>query len=216
MNLTSRLETSGSVGRVQVSSDTAELLKAAGKGKWVTPRKDEIFINGKGTVQCYWLKAKGALGMSRNSESEEGTSRSFASSMLDSSTQAAGEEFYRLTSDKTERLIEWNVENLVRLLREIVARRNAMTVKDSRAARGRRESTVCNDTMACSKGEGETVLDEVCEVIDLPEFDLDAAKHQKHPDSVEIPEVVINQLKDYVKCLSNLYHSNVSQQVWSS
>ena len=51
MNLASRMESTGQPGRIQVSSDTADLLKAAGKDRWVTPRNTMVFVKGKGELQ---------------------------------------------------------------------------------------------------------------------------------------------------------------------
>jgi hypothetical protein len=41
--------------RIQVSQATAELLKEAGKGSWITPRTDAVHAKGKGVLNTYWL-----------------------------------------------------------------------------------------------------------------------------------------------------------------
>merc|ERR1719428_689101 len=40
---------------IQVSPQTANLLKDEGLGKWVTPRENLVTVKGKGEMQTYWL-----------------------------------------------------------------------------------------------------------------------------------------------------------------
>ena len=49
------MESNGQKGKIQVSQTTADLLIAAGKDKWLTPREDLIEAKGKGKMQCYWV-----------------------------------------------------------------------------------------------------------------------------------------------------------------
>ena len=44
------MESNGIRDKIHVSQDTAELLYAAGKSKWVTPREEKIHAKGKGEV----------------------------------------------------------------------------------------------------------------------------------------------------------------------
>jgi len=46
MNTASRMESNGGKGRVHISGDTAACLEAAGKGKWVTEREDQVIAKG--------------------------------------------------------------------------------------------------------------------------------------------------------------------------
>jgi hypothetical protein len=57
MNTASRMESNSKPGRIQVSQETADLLIAAGREDWVTPRQDKIKAKGKGMLQTYWLEA---------------------------------------------------------------------------------------------------------------------------------------------------------------
>lgn len=59
MNLASRMESTGLPGRIQISTDTAELIKAGGKERWIARREHEVMVKGKGEVQTYWLNVKG-------------------------------------------------------------------------------------------------------------------------------------------------------------
>ncbi|CAB9513948.1 Receptor-type guanylate cyclase gcy [Seminavis robusta] len=59
MNVTSRCETNGSPGRIQVTQATADLLTARGKSSWLTKREDLVQAKGKGAMQCYWVSPSG-------------------------------------------------------------------------------------------------------------------------------------------------------------
>lgn len=115
---------------------------------------------------------------------------------------SGADDHYRLSSNKTQRLIDWNVDVLQGLLKAIVARREASTVKKGK------KSTVVNENIF-QPADGETVLDEVSEIIELPEFNV--AKKQEDPESVVLPREVVMQLQDFVTCIADLYHENVSK-----
>ena len=55
VNTAARMESTGMKTKIQVSSETANLLTAAGKSHWVTPRETKILAKGKGELQTYWL-----------------------------------------------------------------------------------------------------------------------------------------------------------------
>ena len=44
------MESNGQPGRIHASQDTADLLKTAGKGPWLTKREDLIEAKGKGKL----------------------------------------------------------------------------------------------------------------------------------------------------------------------
>ncbi|KAL7555815.1 hypothetical protein ACA910_012397 [Epithemia clementina (nom. ined.)] len=56
MNTASRVETTGMKGRIHVSQETADELKARGKGHLLIPRQDRILARGKGELQTYWVQ----------------------------------------------------------------------------------------------------------------------------------------------------------------
>ena len=49
------MESNGQKGKIQVSQDTADLLIAAGKEKWLTAREDLVEAKGKGSMQTYFV-----------------------------------------------------------------------------------------------------------------------------------------------------------------
>jgi class 3 adenylate cyclase len=59
VNTASRMESSSQPNRLQVSQKTAELVVEAGKGHWLTARKDLVNAKGKGLLQMYWLDPSG-------------------------------------------------------------------------------------------------------------------------------------------------------------
>lgn len=83
---------------------------------------------------------------------------------------------------KESRLVDWNVEILGKLLKHVIARRNAL-------GRGPFAEEVKLDLP-----EGRTVLEEVREIITLPKFDASAAKKQEDPDKMELHPAVKEQV----------------------
>lgn len=55
VNTAARMESNGQMGRIHVSSATADLLRALGKSQWLTKREDLVEAKGKGKMQCYWV-----------------------------------------------------------------------------------------------------------------------------------------------------------------
>ena len=101
---------------------------------------------------------------------------------------------------KIQRLVKWNVDVLTRLLKQIVARRNAI---------GNRR----NYDLMLTRAEGELrkkfmVLDEVVEIIPLPGFDQRIYRKQEDPNSIILPEPVVEQMKLYVSSIAMLYRDN--------
>ena len=56
INTASRMESTGQAGRIQVSEETAELLRLDHKERWLTKREDLVFAKGKGDLQTYWVE----------------------------------------------------------------------------------------------------------------------------------------------------------------
>mmetsp|Transcript_15565 Transcript_15565/g.24400 ORF Transcript_15565/g.24400 Transcript_15565/m.24400 type:complete len:299 (+) Transcript_15565:1054-1950(+) len=55
INTASRMESTGVGGRIQVSEETAELIRQDGKGRWLRKREDVVEAKGKGRLQTYWV-----------------------------------------------------------------------------------------------------------------------------------------------------------------
>jgi len=54
----SRMESNGMKHRIHASQETADLLIAAGKCHWITPREEKIVAKGKGELQTFWVESK--------------------------------------------------------------------------------------------------------------------------------------------------------------
>lgn len=104
----------------------------------------------------------------------------------------------RLMGDKTSRLIDWNVDVLLSLLKQIVARRKVTT----------REAKPLDDFALLERQPESTVIDEVTEIIRLPEFDPHAAQYYGDADDVTIGEDVVAELLDYVTNIAIMYNEN--------
>ncbi|CAB9509228.1 Receptor-type guanylate cyclase gcy [Seminavis robusta] len=204
MNTASRLETTGMRGKIQLSSETADLLVAAGKAKWVLPRADPVMAKGKGELQTFWLrlyvpsagsiKSLGLGLLEDNSEIEsiDGDMIADASSRSMRNMLAPADE-----NSKTQRLVEYNVDILAKLLHQIVVHRTSHPPK--MATRNQRKNL---------KAREGPVLDEVKDILALPQFDAKIFKNSIDPDSVSISPRVHQQLKLYVTKIAELYRPN--------
>lgn len=99
---------------------------------------------------------------------------------------------------RMNRLINWNCEMLLDLMQQIVARRSTRRASQSSQATKRAFPQVGNTNP----------LDEVKEIISLPDFDAAAAASQQDPASVEIPKEVVMQLHLIVSEICRMYNDN--------
>lgn len=51
MNTASRMESTSKPGWIQLSQETAQLVKEGGKDHWLTPREGMVSVKGKGDMQ---------------------------------------------------------------------------------------------------------------------------------------------------------------------
>jgi hypothetical protein len=204
VNTAARVETTGEKGRIHISQDTADLIIAAGKSRWVQKREDKVVAKGKGELQTYWLDTRGGTTTvgsccSASSGSEPDPERR-GPLMGASNGIPEGEviEYPQKNSldGKTSRLVDWNVDLLLRSLREVVARRQALCVKSQ------------TKEYSLSAPTGATVLDEVKESITLPQFDAEAARHESHPEDIVLESAVESELRDYVGTIAMMYREN--------
>ncbi|CAB9524809.1 Receptor-type guanylate cyclase gcy [Seminavis robusta] len=188
VNIAARMESSGKPGRIHLSKETADLIEASGHENWLEKRRDLVNIQGKGVLETYWLSL-------HRERTESCTSVDSFSDLIASTSYGA-----RLPGldEKTYRLIDWNVETLLRLVREMVAFRG------TNAASLRRRSTTAG---LFEIKTSDTPLTEVREIIQLPEFKL-RSKTNQNPDKVELPAVVVEQLHHLVSTIASKYHDN--------
>jgi 3'5'-cyclic nucleotide phosphodiesterase len=98
------------------------------------------------------------------------------------------------SSEEIKRLIDWNVEVLLKLLKKVIAKREA-----SGKAAGWDDEPFLKTK--------DAVADEVVAVIELPPFDPNTNKNIDYK-SIQVPSLVEQQLKDYVSAVAVAYRSN--------
>jgi hypothetical protein len=223
MNTAARMESTGKPNKVHMSKETADLLIKAGKSKWVEPRDGVVVAKGKGEMKTFWLTPKGfrsTHAVESSSEqfaveelldtSESGEVSTSLRSISEASNYALSPKQTRRASrssrldwgdnnslamlqERLDRLVDWNVEVLLNLLKRVVAHRNI--VKFDR---------VGNDKSL----KGGIALDEIREVVEFPEFSAEAAVKMATDASTDLPAMVRSELRDYVKMISSFYNDN--------
>lgn len=153
MNTASRMESTGLRDRIQLSRETADLLMDAGKSKWITPRKDQVVAKGKGEMQTYWVAAGIAKLETERSTTAESEDNIYGPARIGSSNTSPV-----ATTDRTTRLTQWNVDILSNLLKQVQAGRSDSRVEG------------IHPIPQDERRTDYTVLDEVQEIIHLPDF----------------------------------------------
>jgi class 3 adenylate cyclase len=201
MNTASRTESTGLKGKIQLSQETADFLITAGKSYWIRQREEKVFAKGKGEMTTYWLSIKKEGNAATSSASDSGTveieddgvanAESFEISHNDKRAQT-------LSSEKTIRLIEWNCDVLLRLIKQIAARRISTFRQSLKSKSVDEQKFLQSSTLA---------IDEVQEIVKLPEFDIKNGK-DVDKDSIVLEPVVVEQLFDYVSNIAAMYRDN--------
>jgi class 3 adenylate cyclase len=201
VNTAARMESTGIRNLIQVSQTTAELLIAAGKEHWVNPRDELVEAKGKGKMQTYWVEPKNT-----------------SSGSVVSSAPTTTEESDPIVqnSDRIKRLVDWNADILGQLLRLVIAKHDGSSTASKRSGYRRGEKPRATDmpiTTIDLQNSGHSqcqgsVLDEVKEIIELPEFDAAASRNQDGLASIELESTVATQLHEYVSCIAAMYKMN--------
>jgi 3'5'-cyclic nucleotide phosphodiesterase len=142
-------------------------------------------------MQTYWLELP-TNSSSKSSGSSVGGTERMEDDVFTGMASCVHDE-------KTQSLIAWNGEVLLRLLKQIVARREAC----EGAVTPGRERVQGGDYCP---NEGTTPLDEVKEIISLPKFQK--AKMPKDPSKLVLDPAVVKQLFDFVSTIATKYRSN--------
>ena len=190
VNTAARMESTGLQNMIQVSQTTADLLKAASKEHWIKPRDEQIFAKGKGYMTTYWL----SVGNDQSSSKRSTSSRSQASEGYDSTGKAGLETNADILDEKTKRLVDWNVQVLLRFLKQIVVRR------------GKSDDFDGIDDWTNVIQPNVAVVDEVAEIIALPKFSSIAEVTEG--ESAQINDEIEMQLYEYVASIAKMYRNN--------
>jgi class 3 adenylate cyclase len=194
MNTTARIESSSESGKIQISSETAEFLVKDGKSDWIEKRHALITAKGKGSLQTYCLKSiNGNHCFGR--DKRDGGSNTTPDPIESLNTDLRDLDENKVLSEKIRRLIEWNTETLICLLKQFLARRSTSKMEPRLSS--------------LEKNQSQHPLEEVQEIISLPEYDAAAIINQrKNSQSVEVEETVIDQVREYVTCIARMYRKN--------
>lgn len=187
MNVTARIESTSLPNRIHLSQECAELVKTSGKANWLQMRNGKIALKGKGVRQTFWLRLSSQGGSEFSAHSY--SSDYFTEADLDKKSSPA---------DRLERLINWNTDKLMALLRQVMARRMSQSGKE-------KSSSTLPAAYHIVK-EGKSLLEDVKEIVELPDFV--AAASQVDPDNVKIPEMVKDELHGLVTEIAASYRAN--------
>ncbi|KAL3937731.1 MAG: hypothetical protein SGBAC_007225 [Bacillariaceae sp.] len=196
----SQLNETSEVNRIQFCQKTADLLVAAGRKKWVEPRRDALSGS---RAQGYYLTCRKRASDADKQESDVSycSNLSVGSVGTDNGLWDEDDEQALVIgdaegSDKENRLIEWQVQSLLRLLVPIVGFRD-----------GKKDDI--DEDLTTVYHRKTVVLDEVQAIISLPEFNKSKAKRARtRQTSITIPDVVEEQLRSLIREISSLYHKN--------
>jgi hypothetical protein len=192
MNTASRMESTGVPNKVQVSQETADLLIAAGKQDWLTQRKDLVSVKGKGELVTFFLNGKTNSDSGSTTDPKPGVG---GSRLRGSADEAEG--FHRIT--------EWTAEVMTGLLREILAyRKFSGTPQTERATL----ATLEREVSLHSQDGKSTVIDEVQEIIELPDFHDRRSERNTQLGDVKVNEKALQELRDYIRTIALMYNDN--------
>jgi len=183
VNTASRLESSGEGNRIHISFNTAHLIKEAGHEGWVQRREGAISLKGKGSMQTFWLVPKKDRTGGGKAPYQVGSFRINQTFPFDTLSER---------DTKKQRLISFNADSLLRVIKQIVAQRETSTFSSSRAP--------------IWKGDRKNPLEEVVEVIELPHENK--AKLCIDPLCVVIDPIVVELVHEYVSVLAGMYPDN--------
>jgi hypothetical protein len=192
------MESTGIPGRIQISEETATLLRAADKETWLAERDAKIAVKGKGDLQTFFLYI-------------DSEARSTSSSIhTDTSSGDASEEKLNVPvladlMERRNRVADWTVEVLAQQLKTIVYWRKSQGVEpDSAAMMTQLEKSYLSQTR-----DNKTAIDEVAECIKLPDCRQSSKKYSKSDISeVTLNATVTEELRSYVQTIASLYNEN--------
>ena len=220
-NVAMALEVTSMKNKIQISKSTADLLREAGMANLLSPRENLVYCKGWGEIQTFWVvgcpkqestnpKSHAESGHSHEVTDDTEDLRQESKSLgLDESKSDIWEngDFVLLDpprtfeNEKLSRLIDWHVECMIRLLKQIVASRGRECINYHFT---RANLAACIE----STTNNGTILQELKEVIALPKFDPELLKKVADPESILLDGVVVSQLRDYVTKIALLYRPN--------
>jgi Adenylate and Guanylate cyclase catalytic domain len=199
------MESTGKRERVHLSEQTALQLIEQGREDWVVRREDTVEAKGKGKMATYWLKLassdRTAESVAPNSEVGDEETKVSNGTVEDCAWNVEMPASNTSNSDcRNERLAQWNSELLLELLQRVVTHRSALQSSDIVTPS---TSQMHLTAMAKAIGDGNMVVEEVVELIDMPEFVC--ANDVKE---AELSDEVVVQLRAFVAEIASMYNNN--------
>jgi hypothetical protein len=159
---------------------------------------------GKGELQTYWARPRSntmdaSLSASASQGSEEDLLDSKLSRVVSTRHLHESIAFKKELDSARKRTVHWIAEIMVKLLKQIVARR---------MAGGGQMMKNQHDLLSSRFAIEGMPIDEVVDIITLPRFDFKVAKKQAHLTTVKLPEEVVDQLHNFIAEIALLYNDN--------
>ena len=214
VNKAAKMESSGKRDHIQVSEETADLLKAYNLGQWLVPRQETVSIMGKGEMKTFWLQdadttEEDSLPSSSMAEASAVPKRNQLEKRVALSESAefqikAAKKDAAALDERVSRRADWVAEVLIGLLKRVIAKRGDRGYNGKLF--GLRQSKQKVDESFVLYRDG-TVLEEVQESVALPEYDP-TCKLMCDADSIILDPVVDDQVHAYVKAVASMYRKN--------
>jgi hypothetical protein len=193
------MESNGVPGRIQISSDTAQLLRDVGKEHWLKEREEKVAAKGKGELQTYFLQIDPGARSSR-AGSSAGSVTSNGSGLSDDIFAPDPTE----VQARRNRVAEWTVEVMAQQLKSIVTMRKKHNVKSD----SRETIKALEEDSVSQKAENQTVIDEVAVAISLPKYEGILKEDSKNDMDESLDPDVMEELRSFVQTIASLYNDN--------
>ena len=192
---------------------SSHVVGATNFSHWLRLREEKVVAKGKGEVITYWLEAKlisnGSKSSSNsgscditNGTSAPDTDAPEIESNCQTSRLSHSRKSNKICLDKVDRLIDWNTDNLLRLLQQIMNSRQNCTV----ASKSNDQDQVRNDDAAIEIFLYANPFDEVKEIIALPQ--VQKSKMVYAETLVPVSADVSKQLREFVATVAYMYNNN--------
>jgi len=113
-----------------------------------------------------------------------------------------------ISTEKVSRLIEWNVQVMTELLKQIVARRKAAAAVSQSSFAKHTSIHGSEKQKMLPTEDGKMTIDEVREIIELPKFKASVLEKQQDPQTIELSAAVTSQLHSFVSRIAASYRQN--------
>ena len=189
VNTASRMESTGQRGKIQASLATATLLQEIGKGHWLRLRADMVEAKGKGIMKTFWVNPT-------NKKSSTGDISAEANTVDTDELQPdiVGDD---VVKPLNQRLVSWMVDLLMDDIKKIVHSQKILGIREQEG-----------ENATYHHPEGATFLDEVQEKITMPVYNAQVAEHMDGYTDVDIPPLVLQELREYVEVIASKYRNN--------